>query len=805
MLRSQGDMEYMVWKNKSGEHKKHQLQRRVLKPELAKFMKQMDEKQNAELQRRVLEKIDHTVHDLRKRCVTTQASYDGRGIMHSDTNAHRTHTRFLTLLQRHLDVQGIEDACLEDMMDSGDAELIANQAKLSRLLSGTALDHVVNPNAAVKKALPKSLFSSSNLNESDGDAKADAVSALGRKTGGNLADALHPDYVDPAKVLLRRKIDMAAEEGSLTSGSNGAADAWAQYNSLMGVSDQDNVPDFETFRKARDMLQRAESSTDPRDHSLAQMMHNDVAFKKFCKLQQMASKRRHHVGNASGGETADGLAALPPLPDTPLLVKSFSNLPNASRLIGAPEFGEGATSDVLAEPTGFRNSFKQHRSESELDSVSHTDDSSLSSHGLNVTKAKRAHKAHAEGDENSEALDHLSLSMSLGGSSPNQRKQSPGSGKRRQSTMGGRRGTAASSVSADVLQSLQPRLERLWFELQMPMTQKLDFLQKYATVQYAPMLLQAVELWERAAVLFPLFEKVAEILENLRKGQPVSSEELIHGGAGSTSGGAASAQEVGSPKSAKSPPKSALIRKLSTKAGGPPLPNPFKDQLVTCSPPCWIEPPTELTAKVVIINMTADDEAEAAKGGVTSTKEHAMIWLGGVKKKLTEACRILLADADKVSENLRSPSFQPNRLTMFMFCHCSFLSRNLKIRLATRAKILPSRCGARWTANNARRGAEQAAIRGIPDQACWTLPSRALACLLLILRCGVFCSGCFLLLQHALHAARAVLFLLCALCPCCASLWLPCLGPGGVGSATGALFFQKAHGTRGLLREPKPE
>ena len=50
---------------------------------------------------------------------------------------------------------------------------------------------------------------------------------------------------------------------------------------------------------------------------------------------------------------------------------------------------------------------------------------------------------------------------------------------------------------------LKRRLERVWLLLKLPMATRLAFLQKYASVEHAPRLEQAVGLWERAAARPP--------------------------------------------------------------------------------------------------------------------------------------------------------------------------------------------------------------------------------------------------------------------------------------------------------------
>lgn len=66
------------------------------------------------------------------------------------------------------------------------------------------------------------------------------------------------------------------------------------------------------------------------------------------------------------------------------------------------------------------------------------------------------------------------------------------------------------------LGDLQPRLEKIWFDLDFNTSQKLGFLQKYASVERAHVLPRAIRIWEDAAVVFSRRMRLLEIQERLQ-------------------------------------------------------------------------------------------------------------------------------------------------------------------------------------------------------------------------------------------------------------------------------------------------
>ena len=508
LLEGKGEMEREVWRNKVGGAREHALRRRVLRPELSQAIARLDRKQADELERRTLARVEKQVDALRARATARRDAADARGAIHADGNAQRAHTRFLTDLQKSLDVQAIEDAVLSHMLKSGDAKLIRHQAGLAKMLQGTALEKSVNPKAMFKKGLAASVGRSSLKTLASSKALVDEVKAGGGPGSPATSDGLpgsspsklesaKPDYVDPAKTLLRRVQERGDGAGAGGGGGGGFGsgkkkagkgpsddELWAQYTAAMGASGSDELPDYEAFKAACATMRRAGSAGGGPEQALSALMRDDGGFRGFWKLQQMASKRR-----GADGERGEGL---PPLPDTPLLVKSFGSLPHRPRVVGAAasDADTATVSALLYSPpsagepgrsAGFANSFARRPEREAFDEVSQSDFSSVGDEPDG--RAARRH-APAAADVDDDDDDHYAGAERA--ASPLASPVSGGSPSRGSRASAGRRSTdsagkgARGSVSSEIMQAMQPRLERMWFELQMPMTSKLDFLQKCA-------------------------------------------------------------------------------------------------------------------------------------------------------------------------------------------------------------------------------------------------------------------------------------------------------------------------------------
>lgn len=78
----------------------------------------------------------------------------------------------------------------------------------------------------------------------------------------------------------------------------------------------------------------------------------------------------------------------------------------------------------------------------------------------------------------------------------------------------------------DEADSLQPRMNDVWITLACPMTAKLDFLQKYASIESAPLLQDALCVWEQAAKLIPLRERTLSLMNRVKNKEIFTFEEL---------------------------------------------------------------------------------------------------------------------------------------------------------------------------------------------------------------------------------------------------------------------------------------
>ena len=123
------------------------------------------------------------------------------------------------------------------------------------------------------------------------------------------------------------------------------------------------------------------------------------------------------------------------------------------------------------------------------------------------------------------------------------------------------------------------------------MITKLDFLQKYASVEYAPLLQEALLVWETCSLLIPLRERTLELIKRVTR-----TKERLE------------------------------FRELFTDA----------QCKVLISNDCWEEP----------VNLT-DENDEPDREGIDA-------WLGIVLRLLTAKCSDAIALADGVPTELRS-------------------------------------------------------------------------------------------------------------------------------------------------------
>lgn len=86
-----------------------------------------------------------------------------------------------------------------------------------------------------------------------------------------------------------------------------------------------------------------------------------------------------------------------------------------------------------------------------------------------------------------------------------------------------------SSISLDHrnIALLKSRLEKTWFQLHLTTAQKVAFLRKYASLQRAPLLETAAEIWEQASDIFTRWKKLLYLRGRLQAGEMFTESELM--------------------------------------------------------------------------------------------------------------------------------------------------------------------------------------------------------------------------------------------------------------------------------------
>lgn len=366
-----------ILKNKQADVTKRALTRRVLKPSYAAAMKRMPPDQCDEFQKQILGKIDKVVTDESVKLQKYRRHLDARGVFDPETNAHRVHARFLTSLQKKIDVASIEDECLRA------SDLVGSSTTNS--LSSTNDDETMTtderPTTSKEKKAKRILF--------------------GLKTGAGLALASRRRVPKQKKdTKTRQFVDLRRDLAHKT----------ARAKSL-GIDDTKVFDSFTRWQAAREKL-------------------------------------------ASPHTAAEIVAPLaPPTPQCDL----FQGQRRSPRLV-KPDLAD------VAQAASFENIFLPSPDVVEPSPKDDTSDSSSDTSEAPTPNVERRFSTETSSQT--------------------------------------RRSRQFSISTTDFGTELRQRLDRLWRDLDLTTVEKLSFLQKYATMEDAPLLPRAVDLWEMAAIAY---------------------------------------------------------------------------------------------------------------------------------------------------------------------------------------------------------------------------------------------------------------------------------------------------------------
>ena len=262
-------------------------------------------------------------------------------------------------------------------------------------------------------------------------------------------------------------------------------------------------------------------------------------FMKWTSAKDRLAKKASTLSKTGGSLGGGGGGGLDPLPQTPLFATSFQSLGSRSRLVGErreapePEFVTHAAARERARRRGdappFFNSFERPREEAlALDreraaaaaAAAKLAESERDRAALALRAAQQQAKARPKTPEAREAAAAPAHAEGAAGAPGDDDAAS-----RRRRPSFGSASTKASSVADPAL--LQPRLEKIWFDLRLPMVQKLQFLQKYASVQHAPLLPRAVEIWGVAADVYVKRAKLIGLRDRLGDGELFAAADFV--------------------------------------------------------------------------------------------------------------------------------------------------------------------------------------------------------------------------------------------------------------------------------------
>lgn len=473
------DMQALVWQHKRHEPRRPET-RQVLLPELDGFFRSLNRRGIRELDTRLNAKLTTTNREITAKCQETKAQMDGLGVFHPNANAQRVHTQLLVELQR-TNVRGLEDECLRDMQKQDKyrsrkrIESAVSEWELS-LETGVAERTPRTPTARTpppSTARPTTtVVQSPNSRRTSRDEEPPPESVLERLGG-----------VTPVTIS---RIDETPQGGSLMPAMT------THHAALHGGHHPRHVAPLSAFAPTRS----AGSSTSP---SRVGTAAEDEHFANFNRTHLRSTAQEPPRFMRQAGK--QGLK-----PRTPVLQSYFAS--GRGPHDPSPLIGRDVTSPMALAAKEFHNVFLQANT---------ADEDPL---GLDNAQAD---ETEADGDQEEQSLGDESAQTSTSASScrTGLSGQSIRAGMRPQ-----RRQTLRAADGLDVM-TMQPRLNAVWFKLEMPMTHKLEMLQKYASLELASELHAALATWEQAASLIPLRERAVQMLHRVRSLESFEQDDLF--------------------------------------------------------------------------------------------------------------------------------------------------------------------------------------------------------------------------------------------------------------------------------------
>eukprot|EP00752_Nemacystus_decipiens_P004018 g3681.t1 len=562
------------------------VERRVLQPQVARKMARMNATKKAEFEKQVQHEVERVVIAAKRRYIRRQAKLDDAGVFHPEANAHRVHTQFWADLNNRVDITKIENEVWAKMHTDAEEQQggrngITGSAPGAAAPAPPRRTQAVSAGGAGSRADGDSVRPSSKDSSRPDVASSSKEAVAAASTAAEdeptqapsapaVDEAATPSSASPSKALagilgyeelghvptleefrsewsrLKAQADFAASGASPGDGGAGGGDwkgsRWRQQGQGGGgggggggqapqqgpgsvvneLSKRDEV--FRHFKKYYDKAdhsdRRVGDALFPTGVNSTGLLQPD-----FGVIDAVGRHTAQSQESRCHSRIGEGLLSAPP--------RGNSNTGAAARrgdrlrqrswdTPGDADAGGDGFTNVFLESAaelgseGF-NKNSDHGVASPFHSRSRGHDGSRPATGSPGGDGKRGG---FEGAFSGSLMSASKPSRGIGGLRglhSNHPKGGADSGRAKASLEG-------SSTSAE----LQARLEASWRALFVPAKLKLDFLQKYCTLERALDLPRTAHLLEIASKAVPLREKVIDHLRRIEEdGEPMSAASVF--------------------------------------------------------------------------------------------------------------------------------------------------------------------------------------------------------------------------------------------------------------------------------------
>ncbi|CAM9282411.1 unnamed protein product [Ectocarpus sp. 4 AP-2014] len=507
-------------------------ERRVLQPEMARRMDRMNAVKRAEFEEQVQQAVEKIVYAAKRRYVRRQEKLDDAGIFHPQANAHRVHTQFWADLNNHVNITKIENEVWARM--AADAERGGSPPPGSPHNTTSTLGR--RPPATVATSGSRATVA---VNDSESARPSSKDSSRQGAAGGSSKAAAWSD-------------DDAAKNACPPTGNDAVLSAPSSetFAGVLGYDELGHVPTLDEFRSEWPKLKSRGDLTSPtcsgEKNGLGSTSRDEV-FRHFKKYYDKADHLEGRPGDALfpvgvcptgvlqpdfgvveavGRHTAqaqesrcrsrigEGVLCQPGGgSDVTRKRSGGSDRTQRRSREGTGDLGGGVGHSSASGGDGFTNVFR----ESMLGGDGRNETPPQGSGSVSFTHSKRdANRGSAGSRQGNGDTSSSAESTSSGTTGPTHggkrvRGLRPGGSVWSVDSVRAKASSEGSSTSAE----LQARLEASWRALHVPARLKLDFLQKYCTVQRILDLPKTALFLETASKAVPLREKVIDYVRRI--------------------------------------------------------------------------------------------------------------------------------------------------------------------------------------------------------------------------------------------------------------------------------------------------